>query len=165
MNCPECGEPEARTLEARVRPDNAVRRRRECTACTHRWTTLERIYAKLPRPRTGRPMPVPRGGRPRKLTDQQVLAIYHADLSHVTMAQLAERHSVSRETVRQIRKGKVYKKLLASMATIRLCTDCIHWATVGHYCTMGFPDPEDEGLAFASDCSLYEALTQSTSLD
>jgi transcriptional repressor NrdR len=41
MTCPRCDSP-TRTLETRRVPDGAVRRRRECTSCGHRFTTYER---------------------------------------------------------------------------------------------------------------------------
>ena len=41
MNCPRC-ESSTKTLETRRVPDGAVRRRRECTSCGHRFTTYER---------------------------------------------------------------------------------------------------------------------------
>ena len=41
MHCPRCDSP-TKTLETRRVPDGAVRRRRECTSCGHRFTTYER---------------------------------------------------------------------------------------------------------------------------
>ena len=41
MNCPRCDSP-SKTLETRRVPDGAVRRRRECSSCGHRFTTYER---------------------------------------------------------------------------------------------------------------------------
>ncbi|HKH22359.1 MAG TPA: ATP cone domain-containing protein [Solirubrobacterales bacterium] len=41
MTCPRCDSP-TKTLETRRVPDGAVRRRRECTSCGHRFTTYER---------------------------------------------------------------------------------------------------------------------------
>ena len=41
MNCPRCDSP-TKTLETRRVPDGAVRRRRECASCGHRFTTYER---------------------------------------------------------------------------------------------------------------------------
>jgi len=46
MNCPLCSHPEHRVLESRgSEAQDAVRRRRECQACGHRFTTYERIEA------------------------------------------------------------------------------------------------------------------------
>ena len=41
MHCPRC-DSSTRTLETRRVPDGAVRRRRECGSCGHRFTTYER---------------------------------------------------------------------------------------------------------------------------
>jgi transcriptional repressor NrdR len=41
VNCPRC-DSSTKTLETRRVPDGAVRRRRECTSCGHRFTTYER---------------------------------------------------------------------------------------------------------------------------
>ena len=41
MNCPRC-ESQTKTLETRHVPDGAIRRRRECPDCGHRFTTYER---------------------------------------------------------------------------------------------------------------------------
>jgi transcriptional repressor NrdR len=42
MECPICHRP-TRVLESRRNDANAVRRRRECSACGHRFTTFERV--------------------------------------------------------------------------------------------------------------------------
>ena len=41
MNCPRC-DSTTKTLETRRVPDGAIRRRRECPSCGHRFTTYER---------------------------------------------------------------------------------------------------------------------------
>jgi transcriptional repressor NrdR len=41
VNCPHCDTP-TKILETRRVPDGALRRRRECTSCGHRFTTYER---------------------------------------------------------------------------------------------------------------------------
>lgn len=44
MKCPRCGEENIRVLESRsAEAGQSVRRRRECNACTYRFTTYERI--------------------------------------------------------------------------------------------------------------------------
>jgi transcriptional repressor NrdR len=46
MRCPQCGERETRVVDSRDLDDSAtIRRRRECAACTTRFTTYERIEA------------------------------------------------------------------------------------------------------------------------
>lgn len=46
MTCPRCDSP-TKTLETRRVPDGAVRRRRECTSCDHRFTTYERAVPEV----------------------------------------------------------------------------------------------------------------------
>ena len=46
MRCPQCGERETRVVDSRDLDDSAtIRRRRECGACSLRFTTYERIEA------------------------------------------------------------------------------------------------------------------------
>jgi transcriptional repressor NrdR len=46
MRCPQCGERETRVVDSRDLDDAAtIRRRRECAACTFRFTTYERVEA------------------------------------------------------------------------------------------------------------------------
>jgi len=42
MRCPECQIPDSRVVDSRTAGDH-VRRRRECVACQHRFTTYERV--------------------------------------------------------------------------------------------------------------------------
>lgn len=41
MKCPTCGA-RAEVVDSRPRPDGTIRRRRACTSCDERFTTLER---------------------------------------------------------------------------------------------------------------------------
>jgi len=44
MRCPKCGSQEDRVVDSRASREGAtIRRRRECTACTHRFTTYEEV--------------------------------------------------------------------------------------------------------------------------
>ena len=46
MRCPQCGERDTRVVDSRDLDDSAtIRRRRECTTCSMRFTTYERIEA------------------------------------------------------------------------------------------------------------------------
>ena len=46
MRCPQCGERDTRVVDSRDLDDSAtIRRRRDCNACTTRFTTYERIEA------------------------------------------------------------------------------------------------------------------------
>jgi transcriptional repressor NrdR len=46
VTCPRCDSP-TKTLETRRVPDGAVRRRRECSSCGHRFTTYERAVPEV----------------------------------------------------------------------------------------------------------------------
>ncbi|MSQ83695.1 MAG: transcriptional repressor NrdR [Myxococcales bacterium] len=49
MRCPACKHSETSVLESRVAPQaDAIRRRRVCDACSHRFTTYERVELQLP---------------------------------------------------------------------------------------------------------------------
>ena len=44
MRCPKCGSQEDRVVDSRASREGAtIRRRRECSACTHRFTTYEEL--------------------------------------------------------------------------------------------------------------------------
>lgn len=44
VRCPTCHDDETKVVDSRVAEDNtAIRRRRECLACSHRFTTFERV--------------------------------------------------------------------------------------------------------------------------
>ncbi len=44
MRCPSCGNPESKVVDSRPSEDGAaIRRRRECLGCGHRFTTYERL--------------------------------------------------------------------------------------------------------------------------
>lgn len=48
MICPQCNCAEQRVLETRVHRDHEIRRRRECTQCKFRFTTVETILVHYP---------------------------------------------------------------------------------------------------------------------
>lgn len=49
MKCPFCGNPEDKVIESRSSRDGGeIRRRRECEACSRRFTTYERIEESMP---------------------------------------------------------------------------------------------------------------------
>jgi transcriptional repressor NrdR len=46
MRCPQCGGPDSRVVDSRDLDDTAtIRRRRECSTCSARFTTYERVEA------------------------------------------------------------------------------------------------------------------------
>jgi len=49
LRCPVCKHSETSVLESRVAPQSdAIRRRRQCDGCSHRFTTYERVELQLP---------------------------------------------------------------------------------------------------------------------
>ena len=50
MHCPFCSEPDTRVIDSRLSNDgDQVRRRRECVACSERFTTYENAELNMPR--------------------------------------------------------------------------------------------------------------------
>ena len=92
----------------------------------------------------------------RRFDDATVLAIRQADTS---LAQEAQRQGCSRELIRQIRSGLIYRHLLPEgfvPGTVS-CLRCIHWGDGG--CTLGHEDPIEEGPQFARECAAYAETT------
>ncbi|WP_456431673.1 transcriptional regulator NrdR [Thermosulfuriphilus sp.] len=49
MRCPRCGHSETKVVDSRTTKDGtAIRRRRECLSCNHRFTTYEQVEETLP---------------------------------------------------------------------------------------------------------------------
>jgi transcriptional repressor NrdR len=71
MRCPKCREKETRVTDSRVSQEgDNVRRRRECTACGHRFTTYERIEVSLP-------MVIKKDGRREAYAREKVMSGLH----------------------------------------------------------------------------------------
>ncbi|GIU85443.1 MAG: transcriptional repressor NrdR [Acidimicrobiales bacterium] len=52
MRCPVCGHADSRVIDSRVVEEGkAIRRRRSCPSCGHRFTTFERVEKALPKVR------------------------------------------------------------------------------------------------------------------
>lgn len=66
MQCPACQHLESKVVDSREARDS-VRRRRECLACAHRFTTFERIEFRLP-------ILVKRDGRRQPFSAEKLLA-------------------------------------------------------------------------------------------
>jgi hypothetical protein len=92
----------------------------------------------------------------RKFSAEQVAAIIASTETHRALGKL---YGCSRETIRQIRVGKIYRDVLPEGyypppgPGDPSCERCQEWR--GEACSLGFPDPIEEGLGFARDCSLY----------
>jgi hypothetical protein len=73
---------------------------------------------------------------------------------------LAKRYGCSQEMIRSIRAGIAYRDMLPEGFRSPpgpgdpSCERCRFWDAES--CSMGFPDPAEEGLGFARDCSLFE---------
>lgn len=164
--CPCCNGA-AKVIETRVAASNGTRRRRLCCtqeSCGHRWTAWDG-----PRPpknaghMRARELGRLSGGRARlggELTgvgeDLVRLLLTRRDLSH---AAAGRQCGVSRETVRQVRLGILHGALCLDLPRWSSCPEitcrvCSHWSS--NRCGMGLPDPEEEGVAFASDCALFK---------
>jgi len=93
----------------------------------------------------------------RKLNAEQVAAVIASAKSHRALGQI---YGVSGECIRQIRQGIIYRDLLPEgyrpppRRGDPSCEHCRYWESES--CGMGFPDPLEEGVGFARDCSLYE---------
>ena len=64
MQCPMCRAPDSRVVDSRLGKDgDAIRRRRHCDGCGHRFTTYERVELTLPMvvKKDGRRQPFDRG--------------------------------------------------------------------------------------------------------
>lgn len=135
-----CNHPNNLIVSVWKGPDGKRRRRRKCRDCGHKWTDGLR-------------------GAGNKLSEADVIEILGSPRS-MSNTVLAERFGVSRETVRQVRCGMSYKHVKSDMPRpdgSRYCTTCIHFKKdVG--CRMQFPDYEELGAIFASECEAYKAL-------
>lgn len=164
LNCPSCESSHTRVIETRPLQDGGRRRRHHCHVCEHRWTT----WSGEP-PKQGR-RPGAKPGRSNKppLTEDEVRLVLTSPLSSVKLARQLGR---SKEAIAAIRRGDIHANTLPELPRRQVqrrpadgpsCRGCAHWT--GDSCGMGFPDPLEEGPAFAADCSLYEPSTQSISL-
>jgi transcriptional repressor NrdR len=66
VECPSCQHGESKVVDSRDAGDS-IRRRRECLACSHRFTTFERIEFRLP-------VVVKRDGRKQPFDEEKLLA-------------------------------------------------------------------------------------------
>jgi hypothetical protein len=159
MNCTKCNSALQRVAEVRKLGNGTRRRRIECMNCGYRWTEWDG-----PKPDASEramPMVVRQRKRP-ALTDEEVrLTLTRPDLNNKDLARLL---GCSAETVRQIRCGMLYKSVMPDLVRPKgprwkpvsdgpMCDNCSHW--LGNKCSFAFPDPVQEGLAFAADCHLY----------
>lgn len=139
QRCLKCEGP---TIVIQSRPTRYGRYRRfECKECQHRFNITY-----------GEPK------AERLIHDATVKAIRQSTDGYQL---LADQHGCSRELIRQIKNGSIYKDLLPewfrapAKAGDPNCDQCRFWS---EGCSMGFPDAEIEGPRFARDCSVFDAV-------
>ena len=137
QECLKCG---GATIVIQSRATASGRSRRfECKSCQHRFSIA---YGNAIRARS--------------IDDAAVIAIRQSTDNYQL---LADQHGCSRELIRQIRNGLIYKDLLPEWfrsppkAGDPTCEQCKFWSDG---CSMGFPDAEIEGPRFAHDCSVFD---------
>jgi hypothetical protein len=155
--CPACSSPAVFLLDARWRSDGTHWRRQGCRACHHRWSTWQHKQ-EMRGPLKPRACKAPQ----KPLTKKQVKQILLDQRSHHELGRLMNR---SPEGIRKLRIGVTHAGVhpeiprWPSPVTPPPVTDgescylCQHWA---ERCTFGYPDPIEEGPAFARDCAMYD---------
>ena len=142
--CPECGGVMF-TLRSRIRSERRLRRF-QCKSCGHRLTTSE-----------GRPC------RKRKIDSAAVGEIRRSDENYHV---LAAQYGCSRELIRQIRNGQIYRDLLPewfrapAKAGDPTCEQCEFYVKakqeqLDESCSLDIPEFETQGVRAAWDCSAF----------
>jgi hypothetical protein len=88
----------------------------------------------------------------RRFDAQAILQIRAAETSNAAEAKL---RNCSKEFIRQIRAGLMYRDLwdpAFAVGTVT-CLRCVHWGDGG--CTLGHQDPIEEGPEFARECAAW----------
>ena len=134
--CPECGGI-MRSRTVRKTSAGITRRRFDCTSCKHRQHINGDDYDL---------------GPPRRFDSVTVAAIRSSSTTHAEEARIRR---CSRENIRQIRAGILYRDLWDPGLTPGSvsCHGCVHWSDGG--CTLGFADPITRGPGFARECAAY----------
>lgn len=154
--CGLCNSDNCKVLESRPITKNIRRRRWACITCGHRWTVYtNKKNQVVSAPKKGKPYKASRG---RKLKDDEVqFILLHTEINN---KELGEKFCLSRETIRLIRIGSLYKDVFPELerhkpaqSNIPSCKKCVNWKG---RCLMEFPDPVVEGVRFAKDCLFYE---------
>lgn len=134
ITCPECGATSRRVLESRRLPGR-VRRRCACAACGARFTSYELRYDEI----TAR-IDAAASARASRLLDK---------------FQALERSMAAiRQQLMQELDSEGTKELPDMEAESPTCEHCIQWT--GDRCSLGHPDPQDEGIEFARWCASYQ---------
>jgi hypothetical protein len=159
FHCPRC-ESKSRVIEVRHLTTGGSRRRIGCQnpACGYRWTVREEPREPLP-PRLTQPRQRTQRRNSTPLSDEDLLLIFERrDLNNTQLGKLL---GCTRESIRQVRSGQLFPDRLphiprwgGSQRGCLTCDQCAHWLG---YCTLSFPEPGAEGLAFANECSAFLA--------
>lgn len=159
IDCPDCCSGHTKVIESRRCSEGTRRRRHQCLSCNHRWTSWDG-----PRPSpgfTGKNRSTAKRGR--SLTPDDVRQILLSPRA-LPNSELGRRFDVSYELVRQVRLGRVHATVHPELPRWpdprrgqpgRTCHNCANWSAGG--CSFGFPEPLEDGPAFALECDLYEA--------
>jgi DNA-directed RNA polymerase subunit M/transcription elongation factor TFIIS len=155
LDCPKCG---GKMITAGTSTTGkGIYKRWKCKACGHSLSVnAPDIDSLSPEEIIRRSQ-----GTKRRLPDAAVVAIRNALGSKQA---IANEYGVSRELVRQIQAGELYRDLLPEGfqrppgLNDPSCERCREWRGLesADPCRMGFPDPVVEGVGFARDCSLYQ---------
>jgi transcriptional repressor NrdR len=136
VNCPRC-DSQTKTLETRRVPDGALRRRRECTSCGHRFTTYERAVPETLEvvKRDGHRQPFDRD----KLRGALIRASHKRDVDPRDLVRIVERvEGEARDGGGQIEAARIGE----------LCLDGLHQLDRGAY--LQFAGTLPEGAAGVS---------------
>ena len=140
MRCPKCGNLEDRVIDSRSAKDGAsIRRRRECTACVHRFTTYEEIERAVIHvlKRDGRSEPFDRHKLISGLTkacEKRPVTLEMIEQSVEEIATELEA-TYTREISSQLIGAKVMEKLhsLDGVAYVRYASVYRHFADIGEF--------------------------------
>lgn len=164
FHCPDCGHA-AKVIETRLTSNGTRRRRLACQApdCARRWTDWNGPrpprHSTAPRPRQPG---AERVGTYRFMTEDRVrFILQRRDLGNAAAVR-ALGGGCSAEAVRKVRTGQICRELAADEPRWAspggvTCHDCRLWEG---RCAIGLPDPEEEGITFASECVSFVALSE-----
>lgn len=160
VTCESCGGDSCKVLESRPITRTVRRRRWICLTCNHRWTIYTNKKGETVKsPPKNKPYSQQRPRTGRKLKHDEVKFILTTEFNN---KDLGERFNLSRETIRLIRIGSIYKDVHPDIPRLKpkpsikpSCRKCVNWKG---RCLMDIPDPVVEGVRFAKDCIFYEVL-------
>jgi transcriptional repressor NrdR len=119
MKCPQCGHAEDKVIDSRlIREGGAIRRRRECDRCGHRFTTYEYVEAAALQviKRDGRREPFQRD----KLLNGIRQALHKRPVSTQAMEELVDRieNELARDGVMELESSRIGESVMRELARI-----------------------------------------------